>query len=319
MTKNLLFAILSAFLVCPAICQKKNILSSEKKDGALITAIAGKPVLAYQYETVYPPADVDTAYKKSGFIHPLSTLNGHVLTQIQPKDHYHHYGIWNPWTHVLFEGDTLDFWNLYKKEATVRFAEFKYIKKKASFIEFKVLHEHLVLKNAAEKVVLNEFQTIKVSPVTDHYYIVDFTIDYACAMDRPFKILEYRYAGFGWRATEAWDKNNSEILTSEGKTRLDADGSTARWCIVQGALGKDYGGVILLSHPKNFNHPEPLRVWPVEQNGRGDVFVNIAPTKTRDWLLKPGKTYTLKYRLIVFNNKFSAIEAEQLWKKYAAK
>ncbi|MBK7870041.1 MAG: PmoA family protein [Saprospiraceae bacterium] len=319
MTKTLLFAILSAFFVFPAICQKKNTVTTEKKDGALITAIAGKPVLAYQYETVYPPAGVDAAYKKSGFIHPLSTLNGHILTQIQPKDHYHHYGIWNPWTHVLFEGDTLDFWNLYKKEATVRFAEFKYINNNASTAEFQVLHEHIVLKNATEKVALNELQTIKVSSATKNYYIIDFTIDYNCATDSPFKILEYRYAGFGWRATEEWHKDNSEILTSEGKTRLDADGSTARWCIVQGALGKDYGGVVMLSHPKNFNHPEPLRVWPEEQNGRGDVFVNIAPTKTKDWLLEPGNTYTLKYRLIVFNNKISAKQAERLWKGYKNK
>lgn len=319
MTKTLLFAVLFAFLVFPALGQKKNRVSAEKKEGALVVAIAGKPVLAYQYETVYPPAGVDSSYKRSGFIHPLWTLNGHILTQIQPKDHYHHYGIWNPWTHVLFERDTLDFWNLNQKEATVRFVGFKYIKKKASSAEFKVLHQHVVLKNAMEKVALNELQTIKVSSATEDYYIVDFTIDYSCATNQPFKILEYRYAGLGWRATEEWDKNNSEILTSEGKTRRTADGSTARWCIVQGDLGKDYGGVVLISHPKNFNHPEPLRVWPEDQNGRGDVFVNFAPTKTKDWLLEPGKTYTLKYRLIVFNNHFSAEESERLWKDYATK
>jgi hypothetical protein len=158
-----------------------------------------------------------------------------------------------------------------------------------------------------------------VSSATKNYYIVDFILDYTCATDQPFKILEYRYGGFGWRATEEWDKENSEIRTSEGKTRRDADGSTARWCIVQGNLGKDYGGVALLSHPNNFNYPEPLRVWPEDQNGRGDVFVNFAPTKTKDWLLESGKTYTLKYRLIVFNNHFSAKEAERLWRKYATK
>ena len=40
------------------------------------------------------------------------TPHGQVLTRIQPPDHYHHYGIWNPWTHTLFENDTVDFWNI---------------------------------------------------------------------------------------------------------------------------------------------------------------------------------------------------------------
>ena len=31
-----------------------------------------------------------------------------VLTNINPEDHWHHYGIWNPWTKVAFEGDTLE-------------------------------------------------------------------------------------------------------------------------------------------------------------------------------------------------------------------
>lgn len=319
MTKTRIFAVLFAFFVLPTFGQKRQDIAADKRDSALVILISGQPVLAYQYETVYPPMGVDESYKRSGFIHPLKTLNGHVLTQIQPKDHYHHYGIWNPWTHVLFEGDTLDFWNLNQKQGTVRFAGFKKIQWNTSAAEFQALHEHVVLKNAQEKVALNEFQTIKVSLARKNYYIVDFTIDYICASDHPFKILQYRYAGFGWRATEEWDKNNSEILTSAGKTRRDADGSTARWCIVQGALGKDYGGVVLLSHPNNFNHPEPLRVWPEDQNGRGDVFVNFAPTKNKDWLLEPGKTYTLKYRLIVFNNQFSPKKANRLWKRYAAK
>jgi hypothetical protein len=29
--------------------------------------------------------------------------------RVQAPDHSHHYGLWNPWTKVLFEGDTVDF------------------------------------------------------------------------------------------------------------------------------------------------------------------------------------------------------------------
>jgi hypothetical protein len=140
-----------------------------------------------------------------------------------------------------------------------------------------------------------------------------------CASQSPLLIVAYRYAGFGWRATEYWDKNNSEMLTSEGKTRDSTDGTKARWCIVYGALpGNDEGGAVMLSYPQNYNHPEPLRIWDKKSNsGRGDVFANFAPTKDKDWILEPGKTYTLKYRLVVFNGKFDAARAESAWQYYA--
>ena len=318
MNKTLSLLLISAFYVSFSACLKQGMVVAEKTNGALVVSIAEKPVLSYQYATIYPPQGIDSAFQRSGFIHPLKTLNGHVLTRIQPEDHYHHYGIWNPWTHVLFEGDTLDFWNLKKKEGTVRFANFEYITNEANSTEFKVLHEHVVLKNGEEKVALNEWQTNKITPRANDYYIVDFNFEYSCATDNPFKILEYRYAGFCWRATEEWDKNNSEIITSEGKTRLNADSTPGRWCKVQGELGDDYGGALIMSHPDNYNHPEPLRIWPIDQDDRGNVFVNFSPTKTKDWLLEPKQKYFLKYRLLVFNNKMSAEEAEGYWNEYVS-
>jgi len=274
-------------------------------------------IIGYQMAVKNPPDGVNPAYKRSGFLHPVNTPKGKRLTQIQPKDHYHHYGIWNPWTHTRFEGDTLDFWNLAKEEGTVRFA--KLIKKEsgAVFSSFKVLHEHVVLKNGTQKVALNETQEIKVVPIDQNQYLLDITIEYKCATDRPFTIIQYRYAGFGWRTTEEWDNQNSRVLSSEGKTRKNADGSTARWCIVDGKLDEGYGGALMLSHPKNYNHPEPLRVWPENQYNRGDLFVNFATTKTTDWTLNPGKTYTLKYQLLVYDGKLEPEAAENQWDQFA--
>ena len=276
-----------------------------------------KKIIGYQMAIKGVPKGVSENYQRSGYLHPVNTLRGKRLTRIQPEDHYHHYGIWNPWTHTLFEGDTLDFWNLYKKQGTVRFAEM--LKKNTGpvFSEFEVLHEHIVLKNDADKLALNEIQNIKVFPLNQSQYLMDITIQYECATDQPFQIIQYRYGGFGWRTTEEWDNQNSRVLSSEGNTRKNADGSTARWCIVDGKLNDGHGGALMLSHPENYNHPEPLRVWPEDQYGRGDLFVNFATTKTTDWTFKPGKTYTLKYQLIVYDGKMEVASAEQAWNQFA--
>jgi hypothetical protein len=296
-------------------------ISAKNDSGALTINAGNHNLLRYFYKTVYPPAKIDTNFKRSGFIHPLWTPHGQELTRIQAPDHYHHYGIWNPWTHVYFEKDTVDFWNIKGHKGTVRFAKFVSVTNGPVYSEYEALHEHVVFKrDGSEKVALNELQTVRVykpEPNSD-YYIVDITSKMNCASGSPFLIVAYRYAGLGWRTTGFWDSKNSEVLTSEGKTRKDTDGSKARWAIVQGALNDDYGGAAFLSYPANYDHPEPMRIWTENTNGRGDMFFNFAPTKDKDWLLEPGKTYTLKYRLVVFNGHFTKEKAESAWQYFAA-
>ena len=301
---------------------KSEQITAEKKNGDLIIHTKDKNLLSYFYKTVYPPKGIDTAFKRSGFIHPLWSPHRQVLTRIQPPDHYHHYGIWDPWTHVFFEGDTVDFWNLGDKKGTVRFTDFVAIENGPVFSKYEALQKHVVFKkDGKEKTAIDELQSVKVYLPDDDqdYYIMDINIELSCASESPVLLLKYRYGGLGWRATEEWNNKNSEVLTSEGKTRKDADGSKASWCIVQGAVnnGKDFAGIDWLSYPSNYNSPEPLRIWPEKQNGRGDVFANFSPTKDKDWLLEPGKKYLLRYRFIVFNNHFTKEKAESAWQYYA--
>jgi len=324
--KYLLF--LPAVFATVSFCSAQQAKTKTKKsvvklniDSVLTISSGNQKLLTYQFKTVYPPSGIDTNYKRSGFIHPLYTPHGQILTTIQPRDHYHHYGIWNPWTHTFFEGDTVDFWNIKGHQGTVRFAKFTSQENNSKYAEYTALHEHVVFKkDGREKVALNEWQTVRVYDPgkNNDSYIIDITSKMSCASQSPLLIVAYRYGGLGWRATEYWDKNNSEMLTSEGKTRDNTDNTKARWIIVYGSLpGNEEGGIVMLSHPSNYNHPEPLRIWDKNANGgRGDVFANFATTKDKDWLLEPGKTYILKYRLIVFNGKFDATKAENAWKAF---
>lgn len=297
---------------------KFNGVYAVDQDGALTISSGEKNLLRYYYKVVEAPQGIDPNYRRSGFIHPLWSPHGQELTRIQPPDHYHHYGVWNPWTHVLFEHDTVDFWNLAKKKGTVRFLSFSMINSGPVFAEFEALHEHVVFeRDASEKVALTETQNVRVYKPSEDYYIVDISSRLNCATSSDVRLLTYRYGGLGWRTTEFWNNKNSEVITSEGKDRKTADGSKAKWCIVQGELPDDFGGAVIMSHPSNYNHPEPLRVWPENQNDRGDVFVNLSPTKDKDWLLEPGKSYVLRYRFVVFNGKFAVDKAESAWQNFA--
>jgi hypothetical protein len=299
---------------------KAPLVMATVKDGGLIIHKGDQNLLEYYFKTMYPPKGTDTAYKRSGFIHPLWAPHGQVLTRIQPPDHRHHYGIWNPWTHVAYEGDTIDFWNINTKQGTVRFANFVSVEDGPVYSEFEALHEHVVFKKGGgEKVAMNELHDVRVYRPQENqdFFIVDFNFTMNTADESPVKLLEYRYAGFGWRTTEKWDNKNSMVLTSEGKTRKDADGSKARWCIVQGAIDDDYAGVVMMSFPTNYNYPEPLRIWPENQYNRGDMFANFCPTKDMDWLLLPRQDYHLKYRMLVYNGRVDKDKAESAWQYFA--
>lgn len=291
-----------------------------KENGNIIIKAAGKPLLDYHYGMSYPPPGIDTVFRRSGFIHPLYAPHGQVLTRINAPDHYHHYGLWNPWTKVLFRGKTIDFWNLASKQGTVRFSKLLSIEDGPVYSEYQVLHEHVIFeKDGTETIPMTEVQTVRVyqpAPNND-YYIMDFTSQLNCATEDEVVLKEYRYGGLGWRATEKWNVDNSETLTSEGKTRKDADGTAARWVIVQGKIDDDYAGAVMMSHPANYNYPEPLRIWPEKMNGRGDVYANFSPTKNKDWHLLPGKNYILKYRFYVFNGHLGKEQAENAWQQFA--
>jgi hypothetical protein len=106
------------------------------------------------------------------------------------------------------------------------------------------------------------------------------------------------------------------VLTSEGKSRKDADNTHGRWFKIAGELTGGKGGILVLSAPDNFNSPQPVRIWP-EKDQHGQVFAMFSPTKDRSWELTPGNVYPQKYRVITFDGDLTAAEAEAYWNDYA--
>ncbi|WP_336516222.1 PmoA family protein [Pollutibacter soli] len=299
-------------------------LKFTKKDGVLFFSAYGKQLVGFQYAIHYPPAGVDSFYRRSGYIHPVNTPHGQVLTEINPADHYHHYGVWNPWTKVLYEGKEYDLWNLADRKGFVRFESFSKIHEGKKEAAFTAKLQHIVntgsKENFQEKMIMTEYQSIifYLPGKNTNEYFFDLDIELVPATDSPVILKEYSYGGLGWRATKQWNKNNSTVLTSEGLDRKKADGSTAKWVLAEGSLGNDRGGMIWFAHPQNYNYPEPLRVWPEDSNGDGDVFINFSPTKNKDWVLEPGKKYKLRYRIIVYNGTYAdKSRVDKIYEQYA--
>ncbi|HWR99805.1 MAG TPA: DUF6807 family protein [Prolixibacteraceae bacterium] len=98
-------------------------ISVEDHNGQFLITEAGKPVLQYNYKTVYEKDAIDTlaanpyvraendtfmanpsiyAVPRSNYIHPIFGLQGEMLTRDWSKDHPHHRGIYWAWPEVDF-------------------------------------------------------------------------------------------------------------------------------------------------------------------------------------------------------------------------
>ena len=288
------------------------------------TMVSGdKNILSYQHAEKMPPEGVDPVFRRSAFLHPVWSPGQTILTNIQPDDHYHHYGIWNPWTKTKYRGEEIDFWNLGEKQGTVIFKELISRIEGPVFGEIRVLQDHIKTAGGSNgEPVLHETCVIRSWRIddSDRFWLIDFTSILRCATDSPVELTAYRYGGgIGYRAAEYWTNENSVVLTSEGQSRDDADGKRARWCMVSAGNpeNKDEPGILFMSHDLNREHPEPMRVWPSDANeGRGDMFFEFCPIRHNDWILEPGREYTLKYRMLVFDNPISPGEAEMYWKSF---
>jgi len=272
-------------------------------------------ILRYNHATVPPPAGEDPLYTRSAFIHPAWSPKGTVLTRIHPQDHVHHMGIWMPWTETEFEGRKIDFWNLKKGEGTVRFAGFGPIESGTVYAQFIAEHEHVELNAPeGEKVVLEETWDVRVYDVGGRdkgYRFWDFVSTQRCATKSPLHLLKYRYGGLGFRGTEQWTDENSDYLTSEGKTRKDGHGTRGRWCDVSGMTKNGIAGMMIMSHPENFRHPEPFRIWQ-----KGGIFLGFAPEQLGDWTMEPGKNYVFRYRFYAHDGKIDAADIERIWNDF---
>ncbi|NOR74322.1 MAG: hypothetical protein GQ525_04105 [Draconibacterium sp.] len=294
----------------------------KKDDWDLSLQVNEKPILSYRFATTLPPAGIDSIYKRSGFINPVYSPGGQILTRIQPPDHYHHYGIWGPWTKTHIEDREVDFWNLIKGQGTVKFASFLSETEGAIYSGFQALQQHIDFEaKGKDQIAINEILDVRAWNVEENVWVIDYTTSLNSPLQNGIMLDAYRYGGgIGFRATEKWHKDNCTVLTSDNKTRIDADGSYARWCLVEGESEVDEGrsGILFLSHPSNRMHPEPMRIWPMDANGgRGDMYFEFVPIRHDNWKLESKKNYTLKYRMVIFDGKISGEKAEMYWKAFA--
>ena len=276
----------------------------------------GKRVFTYQGgEGALPRPDIDPVYKRGGYIHPVFSPGGHLVTDHYPPNHLHQHGIWAPWTKTEFEGRTPDFWNMGQRKGTVEFVKFG-PRWSGGPVQagFQMEHRFVDLTAPEPKVALNETWTVIAYHVPNAaYFVFDLVSTQQCAGASPLKLPKYHYGGLGFRGNWGWNgAKKTFFLTSNGETnRVKANETRGNWCHIGGEVDGFLTGVAILSHPGNFRSPQPMRVHPTEP------FFCFAPSQLGDWLIDPGKAYVARYRFVVMDGPPDKAKIDQVWEAYA--
>jgi hypothetical protein len=314
---------LAAAPVPPAATPTPAGVTVTPANGDLSITVAGQPALAYRLDrAAVPRADIKPEILRAGYIHPVFSPAGHLVTDDYPSNHVHHHGIWAPWTKTKFQGRSPDFWNTQNKTG---FEDLVALDRTWSGPVHGGLEARLHsvdLSAPAPVTALNSTWQLTVYdvPVASRAKPVrmfDLVVTHAAATTDALELPQYHYGGFGLRGSGAWNGpgDAARFLTSEGLTdRIKGNDSRARWCYLGGAVtpSGDLAGTAVLGHPENFRAPQPVRLHP------NMPYFSFVPQQLGAFSIEPGKPYVARFRFIVTDGAPDPAFLDACWQAYAA-
>ena len=286
----------TAFVLKRSTSRPKSGITVTKQDNGLLVKVKDKPLFFYHTKEATPPADSPSYYRRSGFIHPLYSPGGSVLTDDFPAGHAHQHGIFMTWVNTIFRGQKLDFWNQHQKTGTVAHAEVISIEEGPIFTRIKTKLRHISLVHGP---VLEEVWTITVYPFANNF-VFDLESEQVNITNDTLYLNQYHYGGLAFRGSREWNSHDTahyqnpwQITTSEGKDNSNANHSHARWVDASGKLNGRVSGATVFGHPGNFRYPQAIRLHP-------DMpYWSYAPVVDGPFTLAPGKPYKSRFRYFV--------------------
>ncbi|WP_315818168.1 PmoA family protein [Paraflavitalea speifideaquila] len=290
----------------------KNAVTITQTKAGLQVSVKNKPIFFYHTQEALPAGD-SAYYRRSGFIHPLYSPGGQILTDDFPDGHTHQHAIFNAWTRTTFRKEFVDFWNQQSKKGTVEHIEVSKIKEGPVVSELRVKLRHRSLLHGE---VLREMWVIRVYPFSD-YYLFDLVSEERNVTTDTLFLEKYHYGGLGFRGSKHWndhDKKNYQgqwnVLTSEGIRDSAANHTHARWVDAAGLINGQAAGATVFDHPVNFRYPQPIRVHPTMP------YWVYSPVVDGAFTINPGTWYRSQYRYYVHQQMPDTVAIDRLEKDW---
>ena len=287
-------------------------IAIREDDGVLIAMYGDKEVLRYNVATVESPDGVDSLYRRSGYIHPVRSPSGRVITGDFAPDHPHQHGLFNAFVRSEVNGRRVDFWNQAKKTGRIEHRKIVQPPSSGPVIgSFVVGLRHSALLPKGDPLpVIDETWRVDVFGGVNGF-LFDIDSKQNVVIEKPLKLRKYHYGGMALRCNAIWESKGSQMLTSEGKTREDGNATSARWVAIYGQIDGNPCGMAVFCHPDNFRAPQTVRLHPAKP------YFCFAPMADGEFSLSQKKPYRQQYRYYVFDGSIDASNLNRLWNDYA--
>jgi len=291
---------------------KGGVLAVQDRDGVKLT-IDGKPILGYQTKRQPGRPDIAPEYWRNGYLHPLYSPTGVVVTDDYPAEKPYQHGIWSGWQKVEAGGSHPDFWDPGLKKGRVSVESVAPLwggPLRGGFGSHQFFADMDGRKGSTilrEGWAVAAFRESSQAP----YFLVDLesTQD---VLTGPATLGENPFGGINFRGNHDWQgAGRSIFLTSAGQSRAKAQGTAAHWCYLGGKSGGKLAGVAILANPQNSKQPEAVFIDPEEP------VMGFAPTKNGAITVSRGNPLKLKYRFVVLDGKPDSKLLDRLWNDFA--
>lgn len=269
----------------------------------------GKKVLFYQVK----PQSVDGKYERSGYVHPLYSLNETVLTEDMPADHLYHRGIFWAWHQIILNNKSIaDGW--ISDRISWKPGKLKVKKSDEELIIRSELIWNAELEEDKPTAIVKEKTKITVFKATPQYRLLDFEINLFALKDN-LKIGgsddHKGYGGFSLRLKLPGDitfvSDNKIVIPTEEAVLAGP------WMDFKGSFDSEIAvksGIAVFISGTGRTHPWILR--------KAKSMQNVPfPGRTPVELSKRG--LRLKYRVLIHNAELSNEEIEELYQQYIQK
>jgi hypothetical protein len=282
-----------------------------QRDGTNVTFARGnQTILRYNGDKTPLPNGYAAVLQRGGYLHPIYTPSGKLVSDDYPPNHKHHHGLWFAWTKTEFEGRHPDFWNMQDKKGGVEFVSLD----KTSADGLTATHRYVdTTAKPDPKAALTETWTTTVLPSPANYFLFDVAVSQTCATDQPLVLPKYHYGGIAFRGHRDWNGpgDAATFLTSEGKDRSTGNETRARWVAISGKIDGQFATLAILDSPDNFRSPQPVRIHP-------DMpYFTFTPQQLGEFKIEPDKPYTARYRVVTVDGPPDKDLLNRLWTDYA--
>lgn len=308
------------FVIEPALDRRERTWPAEalqEPDDVLLRAQQA-PVARFRIErTPLPRADINPALQRTAYLHPVRTPSGRVVTDDYPSAAPEHHGIWTSWAKAAFQGRTPDFWNMAARTGRVEFEALLDTWSGPVHAGLRTRHRFVDLTTGTPITALTEVWEVTLYATNQQqprpFRMFDVMTTQETATTSPVVLLEQQYGGFSVRGNASWNGSSraSLLLTSERLNRASANGSRARWCYMGGRVDGALAGIAILSDPRNFRAPLPLRIHATEP------FFSFTPTRLGRLEILPGQALVTRMRVLTFDGPPDETWLDQQWLELA--